>query len=153
MGSADKQMEIIRLAVKRRFRSAGYTIGTLYVDGVKFCDTLEDTDRGLKQDTPLDEIKAIKVKGQTAIPTGTYAMTINVSPKFNRLLPRLLDVPGFDGILIHRGNTADDTMGCILVGENKVKGKVINSTKYELDLVSKLVEFIQRGAGLTITIE
>lgn len=61
-----------------------------------------------------------------------------MSPKFKRELPRILNVPHFDGILIHRGNTAKDTSGCILIGENKVKGKVINSTPYELDLTKKI---------------
>lgn len=65
---------------------------------------------------------------QTAIPTGNYKIIVNLSPKFKRNLPRLIDVPGFDGILIHRGNTDKDTSGCILIGENKVVGKVINST-------------------------
>jgi hypothetical protein len=75
---------------------------------------------------------------QTAIPTGTYKVIVNISPAKQRLLPRLLDVPGFEGILIHRGNTDADSSGCILVGENKIVGKVINSTKYELALVDLL---------------
>ena len=109
------------------------------MDGKYFCDTLEDKDRGLSQSTPLSIIKSKKVPGQTAIPTGTYKVIVNISPKFGRILPRLLDVPGFDGILIHRGNTDKDSSGCLLVGENKVVGKVINSTGYE----SKLVNLLQ----------
>jgi hypothetical protein len=87
---------------------------------------------------PLSEIKRIKVMHRTAIPSGKYRVIVNMSPSKGRMLPRLIDVPGYDGILIHRGNTADDSSGCILVGENKAVGKVLNSTKYELELVHRL---------------
>jgi hypothetical protein len=86
----------------------------------------------------LPEIQKRKVMHKTAIPAGTYKMIVDISPSKKRLLPRLLNVPGFEGILIHRGNTEDDSSGCIIVGENKVVGKVINSTKYELELVERL---------------
>jgi hypothetical protein len=72
-----------------------------------------------------------------------------MSPSKQRLLLRLMDVPGFDGILIHRGNTEDDSSGCIIVGENKIVGKVINSTGYEL----KLVELLETAKSVTIEIE
>lgn len=124
-------MEIV---VNRIFKGNKYTIGKLYVNGEYICDTLEDVDRGLTQSMSLAEIKKKKVYSQTAIPVGTYDVEVSKSPKFGRNLPRLQDVPGFTGILIHRGNTASDSAGCILVGENKVVGKVINSTKYELKL-------------------
>ena len=124
-------MEIV---VNRIFKGGKYTIGKLYIDGEYICDTLEDVDRGLTQSMSLAEIKKKKVYSQTAIPVGTYDVEVSKSPKFGRNLPRLQDVPGFTGILIHRGNTASDSAGCILVGENKVVGKVINSTKYELKL-------------------
>lgn len=129
----------MKILVKRIAKKDTYTIGKMYIDGKYFCDTLEDKDRGLTQTTPLSIIKSKKVSGQTAIPTGTYKVIVNKSPKFGRMLPRLLDVPGFDGILIHRGNTDKDSSGCLLVGENKVVGKVINSTGYE----SKLVNLLQ----------
>ena len=129
----------MKILVKRIAKKDTYTIGKMYIDGKYFCDTLEDKDRGLSQSTPLSIIKSKKVPGQTAIPTGTYNVIVNISPKFGRMLPRLLDVPGFDGILIHRGNTDKDSSGCLLVGENKVVGKVINSTGYE----SKLVNLLQ----------
>jgi hypothetical protein len=128
----------MKLLLKRRFKGESYTIGSLYVDGVYFCDTLEDTDRGLTQSMPLSEIRKLKIAGQTAIPTGTYKVVTNVvSPKYSTReayrfcggkVPRLLDVPGYEGVLIHIGNYAKDTEGCILVGENKVKGQVVNST-------------------------
>ena len=128
----------MKITVQRIARKPDYTIGKMYIDGKYFCDTLEDFDRGLRQDMPLSEIQPIKVMHRTAIPAGTYKVILNMSPAKQRLLPRLLDVPGFDGILIHRGNTADDTSGCILVGENKAVGKVLNSTKYELELLDML---------------
>ena len=128
----------MKILVKRIAKRPTYTIGRMYLDGKYFCDTLEDTDRNISQTTPLDTIKKVKLPNNTAIPTGTYKVIVNVSPKFKRLLPRLLNVPGFDGVLIHRGNTDKDTSGCILIGENKVVGKVINSTGYETKLVSIL---------------
>lgn len=128
----------MKLKLDRYYKGPNYTIGRLYIDGEYFCDTLEDVDRGLLQSMSLEEINSLKVYGETAIPRGTYKITLDVqSPKYkNRnqykfckgYLPRLLEVPGYDGILIHIGNYIKDTYGCILVGENKVKGQVINST-------------------------
>lgn len=139
----------MKIEVKRIAKRSTYTIGKMYIDGNYFCDTLEDVDRGINQKDSLDTIKKIKVAGATAIPTGAYKVIVNMSPKFQRNLPRLIDVPGFEGILIHRGNTDKDTAGCILVGENKVVGKVINSTVYE----KKLVNILQNTKeDITITI-
>lgn len=115
------------LKLKRIFRGDEYTIGHLYIDGDYYCDTLEDTDRGLSSDMSEEEIKRIKVYGRTAIPKGTYKVEVTYSPKFKRYLPILLNVKGFSGIRIHSGNSAEDTLGCILVGFNKEKGKVLNS--------------------------
>ena len=128
----------MKLTLNRIAKKDTYTIGKLYIDGEYFCDTLEDKDRGLKQNMTLTELGQRKVYSETAIPTGTYKVIVNYSYKFKRELPRLLDVPVFDGILIHRGNTDKDTAGCILVGENKVVGKVINSTQYEVKLTELL---------------
>lgn len=104
-------MEIL---LKRIARRKLYTIGRVYIDGKYVCDSIEDTDRGLAQTTPLAKIKTVKVVSQTAIPTGKYTVTLKVqSPRFckkeyyrkycNGYLPRILNVPGFDGILMHRG--------------------------------------------------
>ncbi len=136
------------LNLKRIARKDGYTIGRLYIDGQYFCDTLEDTDRGLRQDMHPSVCKARKRKGMTAIPTGRYQVLMNVvSPRFSQRkayqfcegkLPRLLNVPSFEGVLIHIGNTAQDTEGCILVGENREVGMVLNSTQTFRRLYSKL---------------
>lgn len=153
----------MRLRVQRIARKPTYTIGQLSVDGKYFCDTIEDCDRGLKSSWPLDRIKALKQSGVTAIPTGTYRITLNVvSPKFasrswaqfcGGKLPRLMDVPGYEGVLIHVGNTAADTLGCILVGQNKVVGKIINSTATFRSLYNDhLLPAAKRGERIEIEI-
>lgn len=127
----------MELELRRIARRETYTIGRLYVDGVRFCDTLEDTDRGLRQDMALPVLRAKKRKGITAIPTGRYRVTLGVkSPKYSQrkaydfckgYVPRLINVPCFEGILIHIGNYPKDTEGCILVGKNTKVGAVLES--------------------------
>lgn len=142
----------MKLKLKRRFFAEEYTIGTLSIDGVQFCDTLEDKNRDHNKDGDLNDPGEGKVYAKTAIPFGTYKVIVNRSPKFKRELPRLLDVPHFEGVLIHRGNTAEDSAGCILVGENKVKGQVINSAQYEKELVKRLNSAIKKGEEVEIEI-
>lgn len=152
----------MELLLERKFKKSEYTIGRLYIDGKFFCNTMEDTDRGLTQTTPLDEIRRTKVYSKTAIPTGYYKITLDVvSPKYSKKqqykaidgkLPRLLDVPGFEGILIHIGNTASDSAGCILVGHNKVRGQVINSTLTFNELYSLLLDRKRKGEEIFIKI-
>ena len=149
-------MEIL---VKRIAKKSKYTIGKMYIDGQYICDTLEDADRGLNQNMSLEEIKNKKVYGETAVPTGTYKVDMNtVSPKFKSRtwakpygdkLPRLVLVPGYDGVLIHPGNKAEDTLGCILVGENKAVGQVLNSQV----TFKKIMSILTKGTNITITIE
>lgn len=153
----------MNITIKRIFKGDKYTIGKLYVNGIYECDTLEDTDRGLTEDSPLSEIQSKKVYGETAIPTGTYKIDMNtVSPKFKDRswakfcggkLPRLIDVPGYSGVLIHVGNKPADTLGCILVGDNKIKGQVINSTSTFQELYSLMLKAKVAGEEITITIE
>jgi hypothetical protein len=153
----------MKLLLKRTFKGPQYTIGKLYVNGVYECDTLEDTDRGLYQTQSLLEIQNKKVYGQTAIPYGTYKIDMNtVSPKFKDRswakfcggkLPRLIDVKGYEGVLIHVGNKAEDTLGCILVGENKIKGQVISSTDTFKKLYDRLKTAHDNHEPITITIE
>ena len=142
----------MEIQVQRRFRAPKYTVGTMFVDSVRFCDTLEDTDRDVNHNGSLNDPGEGKIMHETAIPYGTYSVVLNRSPRFGRDLPRLLNVPHFDGILIHRGNTSEHTSGCILVGENKVKGRVINSTPYEIELVNRMRTAIASGESVTIEI-
>lgn len=128
-------MEII---VKRLYRKSDYTIGKMYIDGVYFCDTVEDCDRGLTQNMKNSTIEAKKLYGKTAIPIGRYKVILSYSNKFGKTLPLIKDVIGFAGIRIHSGNTADDSLGCIIVGENKIKGGVINSRVTMERLMAKL---------------
>lgn len=122
-------------------RKPGYRISQLYIDDIYFCDVLEDTDRGLNQNMSVEEIQKKKIKGVTAIPTGTYEVIISYSNRFKKQLPLLLNVKGYSGIRIHSGNTAADTEGCLLVGQNKVVGKVINSR----DTFNKLFKILQES--------
>lgn len=119
----------MRLTVLRIANKPTYTIGKLYIDGCYFCDVLEDTDRGLDDDMKESEILKKKVKGQTAIPTGTYPVKITYSPKYKKNMPLIENVKGYSGIRIHSGNTHKDTEGCVLVGKNKEVGKVLESRK------------------------
>lgn len=140
----------MRLELKRIAKKPTYTIGRLYINEEYFCDTIEDTDRGLNSYMTLEEVKAKKVKGKTAIPTDTYRVKITYSPRFKKDMPLIENAVGFDGIRIHSGNTAEDTEGCIIVGENKVVGKVINSKETYNKLFSIL---LQDKNNLRITVK
>lgn len=139
-------MEII---VHRKFKKEGYTIGQMYIDGVPFCQTIEDTDRNLTQSMSEQEINAKKVYGKTAIPCGKYNVVLSFSNKFKKTLPEILNVKGWSGVRIHSGNTAQDSLGCIIVGENKVKGGVINSRV----TMEKLMQRLQGQNNINLTIE
>ena len=148
-------MEILltRIAKKKT-----YTIGRLcileevideYSTGTAekyFCDTLEPTWRDY-------EHGAYKIKGKSAIPEGRYAVVISWSPKLKQWLPILLGVPKFSGIRIHAGNTAKDTEGCILVGNNREVGKVLDSRIWLHRLKQKIVEAKDRGEAVWITVK
>lgn len=153
----------MKLLLKRIAKKDNYTIGNLYVDNIFFCNSLEDKDRGLTSQMSLEEIKAKKVYGETAIPTGTYSINMTtVSPKFKDrtwakpykgMLPRLENVKGFEGVLIHVGNKPQETLGCVLVGENKVKGQVINSTASFNKLMKLLLQANIDGEDIELTVE
>lgn len=127
-----KKTKPVNLLLRRIALKETYTIGKLYVDGVYFCDTLEDKVRDYNKDGDLLDKDEQKVYGETAIPYGMYKIILNYSPRFKKILPRLLDVRHFEGILIHPGNTAKDTHGCILVGKNNQVGRV-NESKLTFD--------------------
>ena len=116
----------MKLTLKRIALRSTYTIGRLYVDGNYFCDTLEDTVRDLNKNGKFDNGEK-KVYAKTAIPYGTYEIKWTYSPRFKKYTPQLMNVPSFEGIRIHAGNTSDDTEGCLILGENKQVGKVLNS--------------------------
>ena len=117
----------MRLTLLRIANRPTYCIGKLYIDGVYFCDTIEDTDRGLDDKMKESEILKKKIKGQTAIPTGTYNVFITWSPKYKKPMPLIDNVKGYSGIRIHSGNTSKDTEGCLLVGLNTKVGMVTDS--------------------------
>ena len=126
----------MKLELKRVFIGDDYTIGHLFIDGVSFCDTLEDIPR------------EIKVMDKTCIPKGTYKVILNMSNRFKKIMPLLLEVPDFDGIRIHSGNSSKDTSGCILVGTNSVKGGLTGS-KIAFD---KLMTKLKTAKDITIEI-
>jgi len=136
----------MELALHRTHVIGEATLGELFVNGVMECFTLEDVVRDLG---PNGEGK---VYGKTAIPAGTYEVIISLSPKFGRLMPRLVDVPFFTGILIHKGNTEENTHGCILVGDMINQGRLIHSTAAFDRLYPKIVEAIGNHEKVTITI-
>jgi hypothetical protein len=130
-------MEKMKITVKRIHRTNISTIGELYIDGVFECYTLEDIER------------EVKIKSETAISKGTYKVIINQSNRFKRLLPLLLNVPNFEGVRIHSGNTNHDTEGCILVGQTRSKNFIGQSRK----AFDKLFKKMQAAKNITITIE
>lgn len=153
----------MKIRVERRWPKTTYTIGRFYIDGILYCNTLEDADRGLKQSDPLTYIQSRKVAGETAIPKGTYTVTMNVtSPKYAGVawyynfcrgkMPRLLAVPGFDGILIHPGSDALSTRGCILVGKNTKVGKLTESKACFQEVYKLMKAAADKGEKITLEI-
>ncbi len=116
----------MKLTLKRIALRPTYTIGKLYIDDAYFCDTLEDTVRDINKNGKFDNGEQ-KIKGKTAIPYGTYEIKWTYSPRFKKYTPQLMNVPSFEGIRVHAGNTSADTEGCLILGENKQVGKVLNS--------------------------
>jgi hypothetical protein len=119
-------MEVI---IDRAWKRGNYTVGKVIIGGKRFSESMEDKDRGLTQDMSEKEIKDVKVYGETAIPTGVYTVKMTYSQKYKRNMPEVLDVPGFSGIRIHSGNTAKDSLGCILLGRNTKVGMITESRK------------------------
>jgi hypothetical protein len=141
----------MKIVLKRIALRDTYTIGKLYIDDKYICDTVEDKVRDINKNGVFDNGEK-KVYGETAIPYGTYEVKWTYSNRFKKYMPEILNVPNFSGIRIHSGNTAADSLGCIIVGENKVVGKVINSRA----TVTKLYPIIEKGCKegkVTITIE
>lgn len=119
-------MEVV---IERAWKRDKYTVGRFFINGERFCESLEDKDRGLTQDMSEKEIAKIKVYGETAIPTGRYRVKMTYSPKFKRMMPEILGVKCFSGIRIHSGTTAKDSLGCPLLGRNTKVGMITESRK------------------------
>ena len=132
------------IQVTRFKRTNNSTISSATIDGVFQCYFLEDKDRGLTQDMTLEKIQELKIKGKTAIPAGTYQVVITWSNRFKRNLPLVKNVPGFDGIRIHPGNTAVDTKGCLLPGTEAQEDIVLNSRVAFAMLFSKIETVIAK---------
>jgi len=126
----------MQITVKRLYKTDTSTIGELLIDGIFECFTLEDAER------------KVKIKAETAIPKGSYKVIINESNRFKRLLPLLLNVPDFEGVRIHSGNSNHDTEGCILVGQTRNKNYIGQSRK----AFDKLFKKMQAAKDITLTI-
>ena len=153
-----KSEEMMELILERIAKQKTYTIGRLYIQKASpkggglegaFCDTLEPTWRDYQHG-------GRKIKGCSAIPEGRYAVVITWSPKFRMWLPLLLGNDDFrrewSGVRIHAGNTAQDTEGCILVGQNLKKGMVMNSRIWLKRLIDKITEAKGRGEPVWLTV-
>lgn len=146
-------MVTMEILIHRKWLKPTYTISKVYVDGKDFgCNCLEDTDRSLTSTMTASDISKIKVKGTTAIPIGTYNVTYTYSPRFKKYLPLLNGVPGFEGIRIHSGNTADDTEGCLLFGKNTVIGRITDSRTWTNKIIALIKSTIDKGEKVYIKI-
>lgn len=132
----------MKLTLKRIALRPTYTIGKLYIDDVYFCDTIEDTVRDLNKNGKFDNGEK-KVHSKTAIPYGIYEIKWTYSPRFKKYTPQLMNVPSFEGIRIHAGNTSADTEGCLILGKNKQVGKVLNSR----DTINKFYQIIKEACS------
>ena len=117
-----------------------------------FCNTMEPTARKLTSQMPQTVIRRHKIIGKTAIPTGRYRILITRSRRFGRWLPLLLNVKGFEGIRIHAGNKPEDTKGCILLGFNRRKGYVLNSTQCVQQLMRRMTEAMEKGERVFVEV-
>lgn len=140
------------ITIDRAWKRESYTMSRLFVDGENFCNALEDTDRGLYQGLCREYVLAKKVKGATAIPRGTYNVIYTYSPRFKRKLPLIENVTGYEGVRIHPGNTAKDTEGCILVGQNLKVGMVSNSREWTEKLITKMQTAWSKGEKVKLKI-
>lgn len=139
----------MKLVLKSQPSVNGCTHGILYIDGKDECYTLEDVVREVKN-RPVEQWK---VPGATAIPSGTYTVIIDHSNRFNRMMPHILNVPGFEGVRIHSGNTATDTEGCILLGRIATATSVLDSKLAFDAFFTKLQFAIDEGEPVTIEIK
>lgn len=143
----------MKLTILPLRKTENSTISKLFINESFFCYTLEDKDRGLDQSMNLLTIKAKKLFGITAIPAGIYTVTLSMSNRFKRLLPEILNVKGFEGVRIHRGNYAGDSLGCIIVGLHESSDCVLNSGDAEKALMLKLQEAFNKKESIILEIK
>lgn len=144
--------KVVDLKIARFQFSPTTTIGMLYLNNTMFCFTLEDTIRRLEdinKDGDFDDENEGKVHGKTAIPSGTYKVVLSMSKRFGKILPEVLNVPGFKGVRIHSGNTAEHTEGCILVGTSYRKDTISESRV----AMSRLMDILKDAEEITLTIK
>lgn len=121
----------MKLTLQRYLFTEDYTMGLLFIDGIYFCDTIEDKFRG-------NDLKGKKVYGETCIPYGVYTVKITWSPKHKAYLPQIMDVPYFEGIRFDIANTAKEVLGCVGVGIKSENGRVLQSRKTRTALIKRL---------------
>lgn len=155
----------MKIKVKRTARKSTYTVGKVTIDGKAFCDSLGDTDRGATQVMPFvstggnkgywvkpDGTHIEKIPGKTAIPTGTYDAHSYYWEKYKCFVVMLLRVPGFTGILMHNGMTADNSEGCILLGKNNIVGRLDGDRVYMDALAARVMACEKIGERVTVEI-
>lgn len=144
----------MNIEVVRRIRKEDHTVSDMYIDGQYFCKVLEDVDRGLKSTDPLSKIQAVKVKHETAIPSGVYRLALTFSQKYGQIMPLIMNVPGFMGIRIHSGNHKDHTSGCLLVGQDyNPKTKSITNSRSTFRSLMKILNEANKKEVITIEIK
>lgn len=143
----------MQLTVIRKTRTDKSTVGQLNINGNFFAYTLEDKDRGLRQSDDIERIREIKVKRETAIPSGTYTVVMNFSNTFQKYMPQILTVPGFEGVRIHGGNTASNTEGCILIGLEKVNDDTIRNCPSACASLYAAIKKVEKTEKILITID
>ena len=142
----------MKLTLNRINQTDTYTEGLLYINGIYFCDTLEDKTRDLNRDGDLNDPGEEKVYGKTAIPFGKYDVDLTFSPKFKKIMPEVKAVLHFTGIRIHSGNNPEHTHGCILVGEKLSNGILYNSRITYERLMNELAASSKRGGGIKLEV-
>lgn len=142
----------MELYLKREIFTEESTIGSLSIDGQFECYILEDCDRGLSDEMELSEIVARKVYGKTAIPYGRYQVDWTLSNRFKIMMPIVLNVKGYEGIRIHKGNTEIDSLGCLLCGRKRANNMITESTFATNQLYNKIHTAKSRGQKIYITI-
>ena len=144
----------MKIEVKRYLLEKDFTVGNLYIDGKHICETMEDRDRNLTDTKTEEENMKMKVYGKTAIPIGTYKLTIDYSNKYKKMLPHILDVKAFDGIRIHSLNFASESLGCIGVGTyDESNPGMITKSRYAMGIIKPIIQkAIDAGERVTIDV-